>query len=84
MGKILKSIPQKLEPTGLFLTDAERQYIAETLHKAGITVKICGEWDGTGYSRTCSKCGAKRDIKVQMYWSFCPNCGADMRGEKDG
>lgn len=35
MEKILKSIPQKLEPTGLFLTEAERKYIAEALHKVG-------------------------------------------------
>lgn len=39
MEKILKAIPQKLEPTGLFLTDAERLYIAEALCKAGIQHK---------------------------------------------
>lgn len=39
MEKILKAIPQKLEPTGLFLTDAERVCIAEALCKAGIQRK---------------------------------------------
>lgn len=26
----------------------------------------------------CSYCNMKQSIK----WNFCPNCGADMRGEK--
>ena len=34
----------------------------------------------------CSECGAQFDVwhweSEQMH--FCPNCGADMRGEQDG
>ena len=26
----------------------------------------------------CSRCGHEG----VLYWNFCPNCGADMRGEK--
>ena len=29
---------------------------------------------------TCSACGKR----VFCAYNFCPNCGADMRGEKDG
>ena len=29
----------------------------------------------------CSECGAVRENKTFME-NFCPNCGADMRGEK--
>ena len=28
----------------------------------------------------CSECGAKYDFRSP----YCPNCGADMRGEEDG
>ena len=33
---------------------------------------------------TCSECGfSKRtDIHVSLGFNFCPQCGADMRGEK--
>lgn len=31
----------------------------------------------------CSVCGAVREQKAFME-NFCPNCGADMRGEQDG
>lgn len=44
-----------------------------------------GEWeiyiismlDGEGCR--CSECG----FEGVPYWDFCPNCGADMRGEKE-
>lgn len=34
---------------------------------------------------TCSECGwSKRtDVHVKLGYSYCPNCGADMRGEAD-
>jgi hypothetical protein len=39
-----------------------------------------GKWID-GYKRqTCSVCKQKGFRS----WSFCPNCGADMRGEQDG
>ena len=30
----------------------------------------------------CSECG-KKILHRTPYYDFCPNCGADMRGEKD-
>ena len=34
----------------------------------------------------CSECGENtRDtVMGKPRWNFCPNCGADMRGEQDG
>ena len=49
---------------------------------------------GTGWYRvTCSECG--EDVtstapcigfypNAKVTWDYCPNCGADMRGEQDG
>lgn len=40
-----------------------------------------GEWFDVGsMSCRCSNCGCKSTKE----YSFCPNCGADMRGRKDG
>ena len=39
-----------------------------------------GEWfDKGSLSCRCSNCGCKANKE----YSFCPNCGADMRGRKD-
>ncbi len=44
-----------------------------------------GEWKHTEHNEyvECSHCGIDRNIYTQGSWNFCPNCGADMRGEKD-
>ena len=40
-----------------------------------------GEWGKRAYNRVqCSYCGKCEDIATD----FCPNCGADMRGEGNG
>lgn len=50
-----------------------------------------GEWNrevlentsgGTYYVWRCSVCGFAQLLPLKM--NYCPNCGADMRGEKDG
>ncbi len=38
---------------------------------------IISMFDGEGCR--CSECG----FEGVPYWDFCPNCGADMRGEQD-
>lgn len=43
----------------------------------GIVMRVC----------KCSECGAKAGLTEEGFWSlsnFCPNCGADMRSEKNG
>lgn len=31
----------------------------------------------------CSECGTEYDSHTVKFINFCPNCGADMRGEED-
>ena len=34
------------------------------------------------YEYKCSECKATERTLDRKSWKFCPNCGADMRGEK--
>lgn len=42
-----------------------------------------GEWIDSGLEYKCSKCGVRYDIDITEItdFKFCPNCGADMRGD---
>ena len=44
-----------------------------------------GKWlDNYQYGYKCSECGAYLEIDCgDAEMNFCPNCGADMRGEQD-
>lgn len=45
-----------------------------------------GEWIKMPYHVTeCSECGFSLEDWIQgAFYNYCPNCGADMRGEADG
>ena len=61
-----------------------RQHIAEALELVSIAETMeekRGYWyDKGSMSCRCSNCGCKSTSE----YSFCPNCGADMRGKKNG
>ena len=61
-----------------------REAIAEmimSVPSADVVERKKGEWfDRGSLSCRCSNCGCKSPKE----YSFCPNCGADMRGRKDG
>ena len=51
--------------------------------------RIKGRWtkayDGYDGHVKCVQCFKTYDWDTQaQYYNFCPNCGADMRGEQDG
>jgi hypothetical protein len=47
------------------------------------------KWSGNGWNEdwdyTCSVCGKeyRKASSILYHASYCPNCGADMRGESD-
>ena len=44
------------------------------------TERKIGKWKNIAFfTRECSECGAQ--FHELEYDNFCPNCGADMRGE---
>ena len=79
------------------LSDKTRKEWTEEIIKALPTVQPepkTGKWIGTEfdgymdgnpvfYEWQCSECGCIFEDEEPTY-NFCPNCGADMRGEKDG
>ena len=42
-----------------------------------------GKFKGGAYWFECSRCGRIVPEVRNGGWNFCPNCGADMRGEQD-
>lgn len=40
--------------------------------------------DGTPIFLVCSECDGSVLNNGSAHWNFCPNCGADMRGEQNG
>ena len=57
-----------------------------------ITASDCSGYDPTlaGYDDPvvgciCSVCreGYEKELMGEVYWNYCPNCGADMRGEQE-
>ena len=72
--------PCDLNKSGI-MCDAVREQ-AEALYNAGYRKQSEGRWTPRHKDTKafCTKCGALRDIETQEFWSFCPNCGAKMKG----
>ena len=67
----------------------------DTVTTGKIEPAKCGHWIddyreesltyGFAYLANCSECGYQINThKEKGYLNFCPNCGADMRGDEDG
>ena len=68
--------------------DATISEIRNRLEKLPPAEPKRGKWknivDGIEYTwGTCDSCGARIPMPYK-YYKYCPNCGADMRGEQDG
>ena len=70
----------KEAPT-LTLDDLRSKGRWKPLHTEG----CCNPYDDLLFEWECSVCGDRfADEEDYMPYKFCPNCGADMRGEWDG
>lgn len=69
---------------------------AQSERKKGIWQEItegdCSGYDPTlagyddpvvGYVCSCCRYGYEKEVMGDTLFNFCPNCGADMRGEQD-
>ena len=80
-GWILQRTWQKDKHTMVLETKRPHDFPTVEERKNGKWAKTCQSFVFTEKFRnyTCSECG--HDIEKQKY-RFCPNCGADMRGDK--
>lgn len=61
-----------------FECGVERQFNADKEQKMGRWI-YTGDYTTDGMLK-CSECGFEHDVSERF--SYCPNCGADMRKEK--
>lgn len=55
------------------------EWAAEEVGKMPPAERKKGKWIDCNWSVRCSEC----DYAIPMaVWNFCPNCGAEMRGEE--
>ena len=68
-------ICRKLKKLGAVFSEGGYYHSTEPVH---------GEWIRKDNTLECPICGAYgTDIKGEYVFNFCPNCGADMRGENN-
>ena len=64
----------------------ENSVLVDHLISEGVTVRERGRWiQDTPFACVCSVCNHERyGLANDSGDNFCPNCGADMRGDEDG
>lgn len=68
------------------ITFHDAKMVIRSIRPADVRPVVRGQWEWMGPCRdrggklwaTCSACGERQ--RLGDYSSFCPNCGADMRG----
>lgn len=64
------------------LRDAKK--VLEDTSTADVVERKHGNWNWVSFNIECSECGAMPNFdSTEPLYNFCPNCGADMREEKE-
>ena len=71
---------------GTYKPEVLSQYLRDYFMPSAQPERKTGHWIApkyypTQFTFTCSKCGYKQSFNGKF--KFCPNCGADMRGEQE-
>ena len=85
-GALLKEWPLCDEPGDAycFVRNFPATDVHPVIHGHWISEKEAEEMDDYSRRDTCSVCGhCDWDCTESKYFSFCPNCGADMREAPD-
>ena len=78
-----KDITTHIDECTDILEIIDRQPTVEPMRKKGTWISADAIFGGVPFY--CSECGENtRDtVMGKPRWNFCPNCGADMRGEEE-
>ena len=55
-------------------------FVLDKIHEAPTVERPHGEWENCG-GIFCARCSVCKEVAYETAGNFCPNCGADMRGE---
>lgn len=79
---VLKIIDNEIQNTSDYLQHNTQINIRFAIDELPTVEPVRGEWEYSKEYNTCS-CSVCGEIPNCFEPKFCPNCGADMRGEKD-
>lgn len=67
------------------LNGAEIREVLQAIPAADVKPVMRGEWKWDSFNIVCSECDfAPLFDSTEPLYHYCPNCGADMRGDTNG
>lgn len=81
--KAHKAIHKMDEPRAIYISEALDMAIEALERKRG-KWEVYKDCEGKTRIITCNLCGWESGRYTWHNYNFCPNCGAEMRGEEDG
>lgn len=84
---VISDIKMILESNNIHLLHDAKSYLEQierwdAIKDADLVERQHGEWIEGDFGWRCSVCGIT-SVTWQRTYNYCPNCGADMRGDED-